>query len=633
MWPSQLLEALPEARDTKSEAARLLGMQRSTFFNRLKKYGLLDPTAPVERKLRWLRLLEIIMPAWHTKPCPGLTAIVWLIAASAVGPLESRAAEGRIDGDHWAQRNVELIRKELGRPADDKSVARLTVLSFSIQFNPLLLRDPYAAEVAGLAEAYIPQAGENADVIRRIVALFRKPLAERVTMGRDEIAAALDPDQARPDKKPDQLEPGSIAERIMRLPADQRAAREPAFIAEMEAAARDPRGWGRLGLSYLHLARDATKEGDRARADRYVNRLLAILREHPEFQDPARGNTDAVDPTSLARFFFGANRREQWDAYLQGQKGDVRADLAIGAAGSLGYQGDFDAARVIVDRHVQPIRPDSAARLLAAIRGEIILPPPRPTGPGLPGLSPEEKRLREAQKRFAYGQAVRGDVEKAGRMQIALERDDRYHLAGEGRLAAHEWSRFAMLAAEHRHFEAARRGFDLANDAMQYDVLLDRARRDEKARLVREAVGLGQYEIADSMHQTGSEPGAWTRLSLAKVYRERGDAAKAAALLDEGLAIGNQPNTKEGASMAWIAVELQRMGQPDRAERAFLDSLARIHGEDFGFSGTSSVVEAAVALNRVDLLDRLYDRSDAGDRLLLCIMASRLSMVTPAQPK
>jgi tetratricopeptide (TPR) repeat protein len=573
------------------------------------------------------------MPAVHTEPSLGLAAIVWFLSASVLGPCESLADDGRIDGDHWARRNVELIRQELNRPVEGKSVGPLTVLSFSTQFNPLLLRDPYAAEVAGLAEAYLPRAGEKADVVRRMVALLRKPLAERRAMGQDEISAALDPDRARPDDPPDQPEPGSIAERIIRLPADQRDAREPALIDEMEAAAHDERGWGRLGLGYLHLARDATKAGDRARADRYVDRLLAILREHPVFQDPARGNVDAVGPSALAHFLFDANRREQWDAFLQSQKGDVRADVAIGEAATLGFQGELDAARLIIDRHIQPIRPDSAARLLAAIRGEVILPPPQPRGPGLPDLTPEETRLREAQLRFADGHAVRGDVEVAGRMQIALERDEFYYPAGKGRLAAFEWSRFAMFAAEHQHFEAARRGFDLANDAMQYDILLDGAKREEKARLVREAIGLGQFEIADSMHQTASQPGAWTRLNLAKIYRERGNAAKAAALLDEGLAIGYQPDEKEGASMAWIAVELQQMGQPDRAERAFLDSMTRIHGEDFGFSGTSSIVEAAVAMNRIDLLDRLYDRSDEGDRLLLCIMASRQSMVTPPKPK
>jgi hypothetical protein len=135
------------------------------------------------------------------------------------------------------------------------------------------------------------------------------------------------------------------------------------------------------------------------------------------------------------------------------------------------------------------------------------------------------------------------------------------------------------------------------------------------------------------MHQTARPPGAVTRLKLAKVYRQRGDAAKASKLLDGALTIAYQPDTKEGASMAWIAVEFQQIGQPDRGERAFLDSMTRIHGEDFGFSGTSSIVRAAVAMNGIELLDNLYERSDQGNRLLLCITASRQSNVAQAKQK
>lgn len=578
------------------------------------------------------------MPAVHTKPRTGLAAIVWFLAASVLGSSESRADEGRIDGAHWARRNIELIRQELNRPVEGKSVAPLTVLSFSIQFNPVLLRDPYAAEVANIAEAYLPRAGEKADVIRRIVALYRKPEAERRRMGRDEISEAIEPKQAHPDQKPGEEEgppnPGSIAEKFVRLPPEGRAAREPAMIDAMEAAARSSGDWGRLVDAYLRLARAAIEAGDRARADRHVNRLLAVLSEHPQFQDPARGNVNAVSPIALAAFFTESGRHDQWDTFLAIRPNPVRAELAIGEVGSLALHGEFDAAHGVIDRHIRPSRPDSAARLEAALRGEIVLPPPSPRRePPIPDPPPEESRLQQVQEYIALGHATRGDVEAAGRMLIALERDEVHHPAGEGRLASFQWSKLAMRAAEAGHQDGARLGFDRANAMMQYDGLLTPEQRDEKARLVREAVGLGQYEIANSMHQTTSQPGAWTRLNLAKVYRERGDGAKAAALLDEGLAIGYQPDTKEGATMAGIAVELQRMGLPDRAERAFLDSMSRIHGEDFGFSGTSSIVEAAVAMNRIDLLDRLHDKSDEGDRLLLCIMASRQSMVTATKAK
>ncbi len=450
------------------------------------------------------------------------------------------------------------------------------------------------------------------------------------------LPKTLDPARPVSNRKPDQehdhTEPGSIAERILRLPADQRAAREPALIAEMEASARDFGGWGRLGLGYLDLGQDAVRAGDRARADRYVDRLLAILREHPVFQDPARGNVDAVSPTALAAFFIRAGRRDQWDAFLKRQPDAIRADLAIGEVGDLGLAGNFDSARAVIDRDLRPIRPDAASRLEVATRGEIVLPPSRRKGPGVPNPPPEEGRLRQVQEYIARGHATRGEVEIAGAMLIALKREDSFHPAGEGRLASFEWSSLALLAAEAGHPDDARLGFDRANAMMQYDILSPR-QRDEKARLVREAVGLGQFAIADAMHQTTSKPGAWIRLKLARVYRERGEDGKAATLLDEGIAIADPQNSKEGASLAWIAVELQQIGQPDRAERALLDSLVRIHGEDFGFSGTSSIVEAAVAMNRVDLLDRLYDRGDSGERgCLLGITASRRAMAREARP-
>ena len=37
----RLVDALEKARGNKSEAARSLGLKRSTFFNKLKRYGLL----------------------------------------------------------------------------------------------------------------------------------------------------------------------------------------------------------------------------------------------------------------------------------------------------------------------------------------------------------------------------------------------------------------------------------------------------------------------------------------------------------------------------------------------------------------------------------------------------------------
>ena len=43
-----LIEALEKSNGNKSEAARYLGLKRSTFFNKLKKHGLLDTTTRVK---------------------------------------------------------------------------------------------------------------------------------------------------------------------------------------------------------------------------------------------------------------------------------------------------------------------------------------------------------------------------------------------------------------------------------------------------------------------------------------------------------------------------------------------------------------------------------------------------------
>ena len=59
--------------------------------------------------------------------------------------------------------------------------------------------------------------------------------------------------------------------------------------------------------------------------------------------------------------------------------------------------------------------------------------------------------------------------------------------------------------------------------------------------------------------------------------------------------------------------------------------MKRIDGTDYGFSGAASIVEAAVAMNRLDLLDELYDHGTSNERLLLCIMASLQSMSPQGQ--
>ena len=80
--------------------------------------------------------------------------------------------------------------------------------------------------------------------------------------------------------------------------------------------------------------------------------MLQILREHPIFQDPNRGNTDAVAPSSLAELMLQAGRRGDLEQLIEAHRGEVRTELAAGLIAALASRGDFDAARVVLDRRV-----------------------------------------------------------------------------------------------------------------------------------------------------------------------------------------------------------------------------------------------------------------------------------------
>ena len=107
--------------------------------------------------------------------------------------------------------------------------------------------------------------------------------------------------------------------------------------------------------------------------------------------------------------------------------------------------------------------------------------------------------------------------------------------------------------------------------------------------------------------------------------RRRG---KARATLDEALTQAYQGVTK---ARRWRASpwNCRRWGDGQRAERVLLDALERIEGVDFGFGGTADILDAAIKMNRLDLVERIYDQSDPGRRLLLCIVASTYAAYGP----
>jgi tetratricopeptide (TPR) repeat protein len=549
--------------------------------------------------------------------------LVLLVGSDGAAPSGKKEAPGKIDADLWARRNIELLRWAVHQP--DRSVQSMpgTVVGFTLQFNPLLARDPYAAEVADLTEKFQATAGERAKYLDKYIAALRRPEAERLKRLQPGQAPVEDEgadiQQARPRVY-------NIGSDILNLRGDARAEREPRLIERMESAAREQQAWGELALAYLRLASFALHDHKPQAANRYIDRMLELLREHPDFQDPNRGNTNAVHPASVAELMLKVDRRADFEQLIEAHRGEARAELAVGLIAALGYRGEFDAARACIERYLRNGEPDRAARLAAALEAKIVLPPPAEDRRKRHEMPPPEARLRGAQGSIASGFAARGDVETAAKMHLALRRDDAYHRAGEGQLDTSDWAGLARNALEHGHTDATRRAFEHAIAAMAEDTSLKEDERQERERLVRQAVSIGNFELVDRILNNGSRPGARARLEVAKTYRKLGDADKARAALDEALAQAYGPDDRAGAAMADAAVELQALGDPQRAEKVLLDSLDRIEGVDFGFGGTAAVVSAAARMNRLDLLDRLYERSEPGTRLLLCITASHAAV-------
>ena len=544
-----------------------------------------------------------------------MRAIIFVLAAVAVGPpAPPQHPEAKLDADTWARRNIELLRWVLDRPYEGRQGIQGSFFGFSLPANPLLMRDPYAADVAELVEKYEAIADDGGKSFDRYLVLLRQPESERLKQLPFDLSGTS---ETSPDGRPPT--PDGICNRILNLPDKVRPKREPELIEKMESAAWEQQEWGQLGLAYYRLAGYALGDKKMEHSGRYIDRLMTILREHPVFQDPQRGNSAAVQPSALARLMLKAGRRDQLEKLMDAAGGDVRTELTVGLLGALAEQGKFDAARAAINEHLREAAPEIARRLTAALEGKIILPPQG--GEKVKELPPSEARVRGAQSMIASGFAARGDVDTAGKMRVELDRDNSYHHVGKGRLAPYDWSQLAMLAAQSGHKEAARRGFEHAIESMHHDTLMKEDEREEEARLIREAVSIGNYKVAEKMLETTRRPGAWARLEIARTYRKQGQTEKARAMLDEALKKAHEDG-RAGSEIAKIAVELHTLGDEPRAEKILLEALDRIEGVDFGFGGAGDVVAATIKMKRPDLLERIYQQSEPSQRLLLCIVVS-----------
>jgi tetratricopeptide (TPR) repeat protein len=351
----------------------------------------------------------------------------------------------------------------------------------------------------------------------------------------------------------------------------------PELIEQMDKAARAAEKWERLALAYHRLAYNAHERGRADRAKLYADRMLEILREHLSFQDPRRGNTNAIIPVNLALLLLELDRRSDFDELVKTAQDTNKVALIEGMAEAQMYRHEYDLARATIETELKPLAPGTVTEMLARLEG------------------PEYH-------------ARRGEIVIAVK-QLGQQREPKYH----------EVADLAMWAHEGGHDDAARKAIELSLAELAKDEL-QREWFDEKAKCVREFVAVGDFEPAVRLLNNSSSPGLWARNRLARTYLKKGDTARSQALLDEALARSEERGS--GSAMADIAVQLYRLGQHQRAQKTFLEAMDHIAGEDFGFGGTSDIVRAAMKMNRLDLLDQLYERSDLGERMLLCITAS-----------
>ena len=528
----------------------------------------------------------------------GLTSLIGVACAASPPAL----TKGGTDGDIWARRNVEVLEHAVRDAPDGREADVSAFLGFSVGYNPLLLRDPYAGQVAKLIEDYQERADERALwQLDRYIALLRRPEAERAEAKQSVGGGtAADP----PDSV---LELASGAANALLMRRDAQAAK---WLARAESLARGGEDWAVLAGAYAGFISSARRRDDAAALSDFVYRLLVLLREHPEVLQRAEDAGTGVGPTAFAHIMLSAGRREQLETFIPDLPASLRAKVGAELAARLAETGNFEEARAVIEQHVRPADAHLAEKLLAAFDGKI------------EEITPDVK-LKRLRASVANGHAARGRVETAGTILIALQSPGEYNPVGAESLAYFEWARLARIAADNGHPDAARRGFELAAEAVTRDDLRDDNQKRELRALTREAAAIGAFDVAADMLSTTSSPGAWTRVKLARAHRERGNEVRARELLDEALKGAYQANSRAGSAMAAAAVELQRLGEADRAERVLLDALSRIEGVDFGFGGTRGVVDAAVEMGRPDLLDRLYEQGEPGERLLLCIVAAR----------
>jgi tetratricopeptide (TPR) repeat protein len=523
-----------------------------------------------------------------------------ILVLCAAAPATQQA---KISRDLWAQRNLDLLR-DIHQPAE-----ALGHFLWTATFNSTLQRDPYTAKMLALLQK-IPRGTLNVEELKQLDQLERYlRLPENDRRLRPLPGNSIDPDKPLVQGN----DSFNLAIGLQRVPPGEFEKLAAPVVDQMDAAAQKAGDFSHLALGYFELVTYLSKDKP-ALANKYVDRMVSILTAHPSLQDPEHGNCDGVDVVSLPQMLLEQHRQADFDRLVSAYPQDLKLDLLSGMVGALSSRDEWKLARQFVDSKIAPVSAVRAKILVADLAGEIAPAAPavkrRPVRNTMP-----KSGLAEVELAIAMAHARRGEIDLAGNLKIEALSGS----SASNSLAPYQWAPIAIAAHEGGHDDAARAAFDHAIAAMQADPL---HAGDDKDRLnfVHEALGVGDFQLAGQLFSTTAEPGGWARFELGRDYRAKGDLRKALLEFDDALKFARQDRGGAGI-IGQVALEVDSIGQKDRAAKLLLEMQDHMNGEDFGFGDTAAIIATAVKLDRLDLLEEAYKKADTTQKLLLCIVA------------
>lgn len=550
-----------------------------------------------------------------------LFAVVSLVDAAAPASRPSTQPV-RPDPHLWTKRHLQVLR-ELA--ADERANAHegfAQGLMFCF-LNPLIVRDPYAGELLGIIDAAGEKPGLSEfsrGILRPSAAYLRMPPRERMLR-----AALRQMRQEDKDVKKDAVRAGretDVAQALSELPPGPFYAEViEEGVERLDTVARAAGNWSALAAAYEQLAAAALDHGETDRAAKYLDRLTALVRTHPESYRGGTKQRPRIALDEMLALLRRAGRADDADLLAKLPVDPLTADALIARATTAAYGGRLQDVRHIA-AELRPLDASAAERLLAAAADDDAAD--AAAAEQFDDAKPLSDSLRGALEAITWMHARSGEVLTAGRQLAALQQGRSFHELPPGELASDEWANLARLAAEGGHRKAARMGFDLAVEALGKDPS-EKPNAAEKSDFVRQAVALDRFDLAASVLRTSTAPGGQDWYGLARAYRERGDADRAKQLTDKAMAVARDDGDR-GSLMTEMAVDLHAAGDEKRAEELLLGAVHHLDGVGFGFGVAGDIVDAACRTHRLDLLDQIYQTSEYGERMLLCIVASMMGV-------